>query len=85
MSEYDRSIVLLNMLTQLNAGTGTADQLGKFGFADLDRLAAQIPTVQHQEIECIEEDRPLIVAVAQHLEHGHAALVAAHGLAIDYE
>jgi len=50
--------------------------------AVLNRLEA-LPTVQLQHVESVEEDVPVIAAIAQPVEYWHPVPVAAHCLPIN--
>jgi hypothetical protein len=61
---------LLDVLAQLQPSLGMAQELGKARPPILDRLSAQIPAVQLQQVEGIHEYAPIIAAIAQPIEHG---------------
>ena len=57
--------------------------LAKRRLARLDRLAPQVYAVKLEQVEGVEEGDCLVAAVAQDVEPGQSALVAAHHLAVD--
>ena len=51
--------------------------------APLDGLASQIPPIQFEQIEGIQEDAAVLAAVAQPVEARHAIPITGDGLAIE--
>jgi ABC-type uncharacterized transport system substrate-binding protein len=62
--EHDGAVMVIDVIIQPQPRSGTRQHGGERGLAALQRLAAQIVTVQLQHIERIEEHRGIVVPIA---------------------
>src|SRR5262245_41808596 len=82
MGKHGRS-VRLDVGIEAQTWSGALDQRCQGGLAGVEGLAPQIVAVQLNQVEGVQEDAGVMAAVADAVEARHAAVVAAHGLAVD--
>ena len=78
--EHDHALRMFKVFVQPQAWSALAQDARQGRLARLDRLAPQIGAVQLQQVEGIEEGVRLVAAMAQDVEPGEPALIAAHHL-----
>ena len=76
-----------SLMCSFNCRPGLArrSRLASFSLAVLYRVAAQIPAVQLQKVKGVEEDVPVVAAIAQSVEYRHPLAIAAHRFPINQE
>ena len=72
------------MSVERDAWSRPTQQSLEGGFANLDRLAAQILAIKLKQIECAEGYAVIVLPPADHFKYGQAPLVAGNRLAVHY-
>src|SRR5262249_32635642 len=81
--EHVHAVRMLQMLVQPQAGTRTSQQALERGLPCLQRLAAQVITVEFDKVEGIEEDGVVVALVSNAVEHSDTVISAGHRLTVE--
>ena len=83
MTEDGLAIVAFEMLIEADAGTGFGQRRREGGLACLQGIAAQVVTVQLDQVEGVQEHGAVVAPIADAIDLGDAAPVAGDRLAVD--
>ena len=83
MLEHSQPAVVLQVHVQPHAVPSLAQDAGQRRLAHLQRLAAQVLTVEFQQVKGVEKRHSLVPTTAEEIEPGQSTLIAAHHLPVD--
>jgi hypothetical protein len=81
--ENEFAVVMLKMLIKPQTGHSLGENRRQRGFADFERIAAQVVAVQFDQIEGVEEHAGVIAPVTDAVEGCHAVVIAGDRFAVD--
>jgi len=83
VAEHRIAVIAFHMFVESDAWASLGHDRDERGLADFEWVTAQVVAVQLNQVEGVEEDRPVVAAVADTVELGDAGLVASDRLAVD--
>src|SRR5205823_644274 len=73
--EHDVAVLVLEVLVELQADLGRAQQRRELALAALERRAPQVLAVELEQVEGEEEHGTVLATVTQPVEHRHADIL----------
>jgi len=83
MGEHKRAILLIEVLVEAQPRCRAGEQAGERRLAHSERITPQVVTVQLDQVEGVEEDGRVMLAIADAVEARDPVLAASDRLAIN--